>query len=661
MADSSGFTPASYDQYVQGVLQDTGTLLAPPKTKAPAAQDASLKAQTGPYDTYIGDTLKDVDALLAPPKAGPKDSVAPEGGPVDTLIGGAEGAWNTVKGLVTGVAGQAAGVLDIPLHAAGISHTDPESVEQGVAGFGDLTPGTRRGERTSEAVQEGAGDILGAGGRTASLAARIAGKAPAGPDTSFGAGFQSRFGIPVPGVTKDNPEGIVEQSPEEQAKIEGMVNSALLPALGGKPEARSVPLEEPTEPPPPPGAPPGSPPGGPEYTAPEVNKKTKDDDDDDDGGGGGPRKNRRQSGLPDEVRKVYDGLTAQEKEDTPLKDGQTGLFDRSMYDRINAGDRPQVFFDLRDLKQANDVHGHSYGDAVIKAFGDAAKAAGVSGQMFRYGGDEFSMLVDGPEGLAQARKLQQALQGATVEAILPDGTKITTKGIDADYGYGKNKDAADQAAYAAKRANKAAPSDAQAGGERPSVGRAPSQGDAVQGQPGQQQHPDLSRRFAGTQSSTHTPYPEGSPPGDYVLGKIRLKQGDRDVVVPVKTEFETPGDEELYKVGEQVLKTWGEDKEPRPNTASPSERELLMRMRQYLAKEDPAWRQNDDRANLAYARAFAREVRDLHQRGYNVLRDHLEENFPDNPKGELRANPHKYAFSTKVPKWQPRDLVTKCF
>lgn len=493
MADSSALTPASYDQYVAGVLQDTGTLLAPAKGKAPAqaAPDASLKAQAGPYDTYIGDTLKDVDALLAPPKTGPKDSVAPEGGPMDDILGGAQGALNTVKGLFTGVAGQAAGVLDIPAHAFGISHTDPESVEQGVAGFGDLHPGTRRGERASELVQEGAGDILGAGGRAASLAARIAGKAPAGPDTSFGAGFQSRFGIPVPGVTKDNPEGIVQQSPEEQAKIEGMVNSALLPVLGGKPEARAVPLEEPLEPPPPP----GSPPGGPEYTAPEVNKKTKDDD----GGGGG-------GGAPA----------------TP--------------------------------------------------------------------------------------KLKVRLKPK------PDAAEPAPK---------------------------------------------TAEGDQVQGQPGHS--PDLTRRFAGTQSSIHTPYPEGSPPGDYVMGKIRLKQGDRDVVVPVRTEFETPADEELYKVGEQVLKTWGEDKEPRPNTASPGEREILMRMRQYLAKEDPAWRQNDDRANLAYARQFAREVRDLHQRGYNVLRDHLEENFPDNPKGELRANPHKYAFSTKVPAWQPRDLVTKCF
>lgn len=639
MADSSALTPASYDQYVAGVLQDTGTLLAPAKAKTQpqVSPDASLKAQAGPYDTYIGDTLKDVDALLAPPKAAPKDSVAPEGGPMDDILGAAQGAVNTVKGLFTGAAGQAAGLLDIPVHAAGTAMgfnvPDPESVESYVSDIGTLHPGTRRGERASQLVQEGASDILGTPGRIAGAGEKVLTENTGKDDMPIGF-MQANTGIrPGPGVAH-------QQSDYERGIAEAVGNAVAMVAGARVPEARGAPMEEPVEPPPPSSQPHATEPA---YTAPDVHK-------------GGER---REAGVAASVRQAYDGLTPEQRESTALKDSQTGLYSRGMYDQMQAGGKPQVFFDLRDLKQANDVHGHSYGDAVIKAFGDAAKAAGVSGQMFRYGGDEFSMLVDGPEGLAQARKLQQALQGATVEAILPDGTKITTKGIDADYGYGKNKDAADQAAYAAKRANKAAPADAQAGGERTRLGGAAAEGDAVQGQPGHS--PDLTRQFAGTQSSTHTPYPEGSPPGDYVMGKIRLKQGDRDVVVPVRTEFETPADEELYKVGEQVLKTWGEDKEPRPNTTSPGEREILMRMRQYLAKADPAWRQNDDRANLAYARQFAREVRDHHQRGYNVLRDHLEENFPDNPKGELRANPHKYAFSTKVPAWQPRDLVTKCF
>lgn len=392
-----------------------------------------------------------------------------------------------------------------------------------------------------------------------------------------------------------------------------------------------------------------------------MNKKTKDDDDDDDGGGGGPRQNRRKSGLPDEVRKVYDGLTPKEKETTSLQDPQTMLYSRGIYDRLGAGSRPQVFFDLRDLKQANDVHGHSYGDAVIKAFGDAARAAGVSGQMFRYGGDEFTMLVDGPEGLAHARKLQQALQGATVEAILPDGTKITTKGIDADYGYGKNKDAADQAAYAAKRANKAAPADAQTRGERTRVGGAPAEGDQVQGEP--QHSPDLTRQFAGTEHSTHTPLKEGEalPPG-YVMSKIHFHAGDtRDIAVPMKIEFEVPADQAAWKLGERVREMFGWDKEPRPNTATPQGRQLIQDLRQYIHEHQPAWAQMDDRANLMYLRKFAKDVRDINVRAHNVNRDFLEQNFPDNPKGELRANPHKYAFSTKVPKWQPRDLVTKCF
>lgn len=57
-----------------------------------------------------------------------------------------------------------------------------------------------------------------------------------------------------------------------------------------------------------------------------------------------------------------------------------------------------VMFDINKFKEFNDTYGHEVGDKVLTQFCDCMEERGVNGGdyvLFRYGGDEFSMLVPG--------------------------------------------------------------------------------------------------------------------------------------------------------------------------------------------------------------------------------------------------------------------------
>ena len=75
--------------------------------------------------------------------------------------------------------------------------------------------------------------------------------------------------------------------------------------------------------------------------------------------------------------------------------------------------------DADGLKRINDIHGHVAGDAFLRELGQelAHHMADASGQAFRYGGDEFGVLLalpdDGPEGLTDLMVAVQARMEAT--------------------------------------------------------------------------------------------------------------------------------------------------------------------------------------------------------------------------------------------------------
>ncbi len=119
-----------------------------------------------------------------------------------------------------------------------------------------------------------------------------------------------------------------------------------------------------------------------------------------------------------------------------------------------------LMLDLDHFKAVNDTHGHPAGDEVLKAASGAIREAiRLTDGAYRYGGEEFSVLLPGADA-AQARSTAERVRAAIErsEARLPDGTTLR---VTASIGIAVCPDdgtiardlvsAADQALYGAKR------------------------------------------------------------------------------------------------------------------------------------------------------------------------------------------------------------------
>ncbi len=112
--------------------------------------------------------------------------------------------------------------------------------------------------------------------------------------------------------------------------------------------------------------------------------------------------------LTEALQKQYQRLTTQ-----ALSDPLTGLGNRRALERDfnryrdlaqREGKRLVLtLWDINDLKKINDIHGHAFGDRVIKKFASAvANSARRSDPFYRIGGDEFAGLhigIDNPNDL----------------------------------------------------------------------------------------------------------------------------------------------------------------------------------------------------------------------------------------------------------------------
>lgn len=80
-------------------------------------------------------------------------------------------------------------------------------------------------------------------------------------------------------------------------------------------------------------------------------------------------------------------------------DALTGVYSRSYYEmhmKAGAVRGGVAIIDLDDLKLYNDTYGHDGGDKILTAAAQVMKdAAGMDGQVVRYGGDEFLLLLPG--------------------------------------------------------------------------------------------------------------------------------------------------------------------------------------------------------------------------------------------------------------------------
>ena len=116
-----------------------------------------------------------------------------------------------------------------------------------------------------------------------------------------------------------------------------------------------------------------------------------------------------------------------------------------------------ALFDIDDLKEINDRHGHDAGDEALRGFARRAYATLRGGEeVYRVGGDEFAIVFDGDAAAAElvADRIRAAVAAQRRGQVVP----TVSAGIAAAPEHATTPTAlfarADEALYAAKRAGK---------------------------------------------------------------------------------------------------------------------------------------------------------------------------------------------------------------
>ncbi len=120
--------------------------------------------------------------------------------------------------------------------------------------------------------------------------------------------------------------------------------------------------------------------------------------------------------VTEEVAKLHDAHALAER------DALTGLYHRHRFEedlqhafaRVKRNDHKLtlLYFDLDDLKDINDAHGHAVGDRILKGIAqELTLQARRNESIYRIGGDEFAILIT-DSGLAQVETLAQRVISA---------------------------------------------------------------------------------------------------------------------------------------------------------------------------------------------------------------------------------------------------------
>jgi diguanylate cyclase (GGDEF)-like protein len=118
-----------------------------------------------------------------------------------------------------------------------------------------------------------------------------------------------------------------------------------------------------------------------------------------------------------------------------------------------------LIIDLDDFKSFNDQYGHEAGNRLLQSIAQSIRrACRETDEVFRYGGDEFAIVLTGASGrgaLEAARKVSEAVQSATVPGVRRATGLTCSIGVASFPVDGADRDAlllaADRACYAAKR------------------------------------------------------------------------------------------------------------------------------------------------------------------------------------------------------------------
>lgn len=116
--------------------------------------------------------------------------------------------------------------------------------------------------------------------------------------------------------------------------------------------------------------------------------------------------------LSESAQLIKTGRKAQAIKEEAEQDGLTKLKNRKSFEeemvRIPVSEYSQysiVMFDLNDMKQMNDLYGHSMGDCYIITGSEIIKDVfGEFGEIYRIGGDEFCLISDSLSGDEYARR-----------------------------------------------------------------------------------------------------------------------------------------------------------------------------------------------------------------------------------------------------------------
>ena len=133
------------------------------------------------------------------------------------------------------------------------------------------------------------------------------------------------------------------------------------------------------------------------------------------------------------IRQVYEANTRQ----SPTSDSLTGLSDRSVFmkrlcrvvaESVQNDNLPYALFliDVDHFKGVNDTYGHQTGDLVLSELANRFKACvRPSDMVARMNGDEFAVLIQGPESDQIATAAAERCQRAAGRAFKVKGQKIT--------------------------------------------------------------------------------------------------------------------------------------------------------------------------------------------------------------------------------------------
>jgi diguanylate cyclase (GGDEF)-like protein len=113
-----------------------------------------------------------------------------------------------------------------------------------------------------------------------------------------------------------------------------------------------------------------------------------------------------------------------------LHDSLTGVLNRRAWtegvglDAVRASFGTALMLDLDNLKEVNDVHGHAAGDELLRRVADVLRAAvRPTDRLYRWGGDEFLLLLRGARATDARRRVDElvARANASVPADAADG------------------------------------------------------------------------------------------------------------------------------------------------------------------------------------------------------------------------------------------------